>query len=70
MKLVCRLKSDAKRKQQRRQDFRHNLVKVCCESPPVAKDLNTFNRGTTRGSGSPRTFAYDHQDCRKSIYNR
>ena len=50
MKLVRRLKSDAKRKQ-RRQDFRHKLFKVCNESPTVANDLNTFNR---RETGKPR----------------
>ena len=62
MKLVRRLKSDAKRKQ-RRQDFRHKLVKVCNESPTVANDLNTFNRGET---GKPRVEA-DHPELLSTI---
>ena len=63
MKLVCRLNSDAKRKQQRHQDFHHKLVKVCNENPTVAKDLKTANRGET---GRPRVEA-DHPELLSTI---
>ena len=63
MKLVCKLKSDVKRKQQRRQDFRLKLVKTYNENPTLAKDLKTFNSGET---GRPRVEA-DHPELLSTI---